>query len=80
MVIGEDNSIAVRVDSEQLEGWWYEGAGIYRNVHLLIGEPTYFKYNQTVVKADLNGRVEASAILVNFVSDTVDENVLQVLL
>ncbi|MBR7099111.1 MAG: beta-galactosidase, partial [Clostridia bacterium] len=75
LVIGEDNSIAVRVDSEQLEGWWYEGAGIYRNVHLLIGEPTYFKYNQTVVKADLNGRVEASAILVNDTADIAEKTV-----
>ena len=60
-----DNSVAVRVDSEQAEGWWYEGAGIYRNVSLLVGEPVYFKYNQTVVKTQLNGCVEASAVLVN---------------
>ncbi len=65
LVNGEDNSIAVRVDSEQAEGWWYEGAGIYRNVNLLIGEPVYFQHDQTVVKTDLNGRVDASAVLVN---------------
>ena len=65
LVFGEDNSIAVRADSEQLEGWWYEGAGIYRNVNLLIGEPIYFKYNQTVVKTELCGRVDVSALLVN---------------
>ena len=75
LVFGEDNSIAVRVDSEQAEGWWYEGAGIYRNVNLLIGEPIYFKYHQTVVKADLNGRVEASAILVNDTADIAEKTV-----
>ena len=75
LVFGEDNSIAVRVDSEQAEGWWYEGAGIYRNVNLLIGEPMYFKYNQTVVKSDLNGYVEASAILVNDTADVVEKTV-----
>ena len=32
------NSIAVRVDVEQVEGYWYEGAGIYRNVNLLVAE------------------------------------------
>ena len=37
LVTDTDNSIAVRVDSEHPEGWWYEGAGIYRNVHLLVG-------------------------------------------
>lgn len=30
----EDNVIAVRVDADALEGWWYEGAGIYRHVWL----------------------------------------------
>ncbi len=75
IVFGEDNSIAVRVDSEQAEGWWYEGAGIYRNVNLYIGEPTYFKYHQTVVKADLNGHVEASAIIVNDTADVIEKNV-----
>ncbi len=75
LVFGEDNSIAVRVDSDQPEGWWYEGSGIYRNVNLLIGEPIYFKYNQTVVKADLNGQVEASAVLVNDTADIADKTV-----
>lgn len=33
---GEDvNSIAVRVDAEAQEGWWYEGAGIYRHSWLV---------------------------------------------
>ena len=35
LVEGESNSLAVRVDAEQAEGWWYEGAGIYRNVNRL---------------------------------------------
>lgn len=28
------NVLAVKVDAEQSEGWWYEGAGIYRNTWL----------------------------------------------
>ncbi|MEO6276319.1 beta-galactosidase GalA [Roseateles sp.] len=33
---GEDvNNIAVRVDAEVQEGWWYEGAGIYRHTWLV---------------------------------------------
>lgn len=75
LVFGEDNSIAVRVDSEQAEGWWYEGAGIYRNVNLLVGEPVYFKYHQTVIKSDLSGHVEAFAILVNDTADVVEKTV-----
>lgn len=73
LIAGVDNSIAVRVDCEQVEGWWYEGAGIYRNVHLLVGEPTYFKYNQTVIRTALDGSIDASAVLVNDTADTVEK-------
>ncbi|SHH57194.1 beta-galactosidase GalA [Clostridium grantii] len=32
---GEElNTVAVRVDTTEFEGWWYEGAGIYRHVWL----------------------------------------------
>ena len=31
-----ENVIAVRVDATQNEGWYYEGAGIYRNVYLEV--------------------------------------------
>lgn len=62
---GEMNSITVRVDADQPEGWWYEGAGIYRNVHLLVGEAVYVKPAETVVKATVDGAVSVSAVLVN---------------
>ena len=32
---GEKNNLAVYVNTEKHEGWWYEGGGIYRNVHLI---------------------------------------------
>ena len=36
MRYGEDaNTIAVRVDANAQEGWWYEGAGIYRHTWLV---------------------------------------------
>ncbi|WP_419869689.1 beta-galactosidase GalA [Chryseobacterium sp. CT-SW4] len=31
---GQKNTIAVRVDASMEEGWYYEGAGIYRHVYL----------------------------------------------
>lgn len=36
---GEDNILAVYVNVEEHEGWWYEGAGIYRHVHLIKTAP-----------------------------------------
>ena len=33
---GDDpNTLAVRVDANAMEGWWYEGAGLYRHVWLV---------------------------------------------
>ncbi|SFF73065.1 beta-galactosidase [Novosphingobium sp. CF614] len=34
-----DNVIAVRVDADAMEGWWYEGAGLYRHVWLAKRSP-----------------------------------------
>jgi beta-galactosidase len=36
---GGKNSVAVRVDASQFEGWFYEGAGIYRHVWLVKKSP-----------------------------------------
>jgi beta-galactosidase len=36
---GGDNVVAVRVDASQSEGWFYEGAGIYRHVWLVKTGP-----------------------------------------
>ncbi len=59
---GGENTVVVRVDASQFEGWFYEGAGIYRNVwlekhgpiHLAGFEPfihatTRPPYNESVV-------------------------------
>lgn len=33
---GEENVLAVHVNGKSFEGWWYEGAGIYRSVWLHV--------------------------------------------
>ncbi|MCD8164812.1 MAG: hypothetical protein LUE93_00920 [Bacteroides sp.] len=35
------NTIAVRVDAHSQEGWWYEGAGIYRHTWLVKRSPVH---------------------------------------
>lgn len=41
-VFGEaPNVLAVRVDAQQSEGWWYEGAGLYRHVWLHAADPAH---------------------------------------
>ena len=49
---GGDNVIAVRCDATLEEGWYYEGAGIYRNVWLHKAGPVAMK----PYSLDLNGR------------------------
>ena len=65
LIYGEENSVAVRVDSDIPEGWWYEGAGIYRNVNIYLAEPTYFKQNKTVIVTKNDGSVKIKTIVVN---------------
>jgi beta-galactosidase len=38
-VFGGKNTVAVRVDASKMEGWFYEGAGIYRHVWLVKTAP-----------------------------------------
>lgn len=38
---GEVNTLAVRLENENESSRWYPGAGIYRNVHLVITEDAY---------------------------------------
>ncbi|UZK64691.1 beta-galactosidase GalA [Sphingomonas sp. M1-B02] len=37
----ELNTIAIRVDADPMEGWWYEGAGIYRHIWLAVREAVH---------------------------------------
>ena len=35
------NTLAIRVDAQAMEGWWYEGAGIYRHTWLVKRSPLH---------------------------------------
>jgi len=50
---GEENTIAVRVDASMEEGWFYEGAGIYRHVHLQKTNPLHVQTNGTYITSDI---------------------------
>lgn len=49
---GGENVIAVRADASFEEGWFYEGAGIYRNVNLIITNPLHIARYGTFVSTE----------------------------
>jgi beta-galactosidase len=51
---GGNNVIAVRVDATLEEGWFYEGAGIYRHVWLVKTDPLHVERNGTFVTSEIN--------------------------
>ncbi|MFB9863193.1 beta-galactosidase GalA [Rufibacter immobilis] len=65
---GGDNVVAVRVDATLEEGWYYEGAGIYRHVWLSKTNPLHVAPHGTFVTSQLNNtnaQVTARANIVN---------------
>lgn len=48
-----ENVLVVRADASSWEGWWYEGAGIYRHVWLLKTEPVHIGHWGTFVTTEL---------------------------
>lgn len=56
---GARNVIAVRVDASVYEGWFYEGAGIYRHVWLNKTNHDYFVEDEQFIKPDVKGNVVA---------------------
>ncbi|MCH5184501.1 MAG: DUF4982 domain-containing protein [Oscillospiraceae bacterium] len=49
-VFGENvNTLVVHVDADSIEGWWYEGAGIYRHVDLYIKDKIHIAHGGVFV-------------------------------
>jgi len=41
LIPGQENTLAVRLQNEEQSSRWYPGAGLYRNVHLIITEAAF---------------------------------------
>ncbi|MFI3326683.1 MAG: glycoside hydrolase family 2 TIM barrel-domain containing protein [Clostridia bacterium] len=52
LLYGQNNAIAVKVDGTIFEGWWYEAAGIYRDVHLCVSDTLKVKYDGVFVTSE----------------------------
>ena len=52
----KENIITVRVDATQYEGWFYEGAGIYRHVWLNKLSPVHIATNGVFAYSEMNNK------------------------
>ena len=49
---GKENVIALYVDARRFEGWWYEGAGLYRRVYIEFRENARFEPEKCFIRGE----------------------------
>ncbi len=63
------NTVAVRVDANPMEGWWYEGAGMYRHTYLVKRSPLHIitdgVYANPIKKSDGKWEIPVEVTLNN---------------
>lgn len=62
---GKKNVVVVRVDASQYEGWFYEGAGIYRHAWLDVVNNAHFALNGGVFVHTRDGQVTIGTRVAN---------------
>lgn len=53
---GGKNVVVVRVDASEFEGWFYEGAGIYRHTYLNVNDPASLVKDGQFLMPKVSGR------------------------
>ena len=78
------NMLAIRVDATAMEGWWYEGAGIYRHTWLVKQAPLHIQtdgvFANPVRKPDGSWEIPVETTLANSGGEDARGEVLTVLL
>jgi beta-galactosidase len=67
------NVLLVRVDATSSDGWFYEGAGIYRHVWLVKNNPVHVKQWGTFVEAQIRPGTAALTIRTELNNDSLTE-------
>ena len=73
LAVGAKNCVVARVDASLGDGWFYEGAGIYRHVWLIKSDPLHLKQWESFVRAELQGDsavLSLGTVVVNEGKDT----------
>ncbi len=71
---GGRNVLLVRVDATQGEGWFYEGAGIYRHVWLTKTNPVHIAHWGHYVRSEVHGS-SATVIIATEIANESDRSV-----
>ena len=66
---GGSNVVAVRVNAAGEEGWWYEGAGIYRHVWLSKTAPLHVGHWGSFVRSEVKGQNATLTVDTTVVND-----------
>lgn len=74
---GGDNLIAVRVDASLEEGWFYEGAGIYRHVWLVKTSPVHVQRHGTFVTSRMGSNSAEVVVQTTVVNEGSDSKIIQ---
>jgi beta-galactosidase len=69
LAIGAKNCIVVRADASYGDGWFYEGAGIYRHMWLTKTDPLHLGKWESYVRAEVNGSAAALSLGASVVND-----------
>src|SRR6478672_3755583 len=67
--ISATNVLVVRVDASEHEGWFYEGAGIYRHVWLVKNSPIHVPQWGTYVTSEVAGQVATVRLTTEVAND-----------
>ena len=80
VIFGEENALAVRVDQRPWESRWYPGAGIYRNVRLVVKNNTSFEYNSAFLTTPLVNEDNATVSIIANVNNSRDDLFAQIVI
>ena len=75
---GGTNIIAVRADATMEEGWFYEGAGIYRHVWLTKTEPLHIERHGTFVTSEISSNTATIKTRVTVINEQINAATFQV--
>jgi beta-galactosidase len=76
---GGENKIAVRVDATMEEGWFYEGAGIYRHVWLNKTSPLHIATDGTFITTSVKNNLAEVNAEITLINESVDNKTVDVL-